>query len=114
MSLGPVISCPSLSEYEVIRTEELPERPGTDRIHGSRFQVHEDGAGNVTAAGGLVVVHVDALKLQIRVSVVRTGRVDTVLIADHLPELRTDLVAALAALDVNELTHGKNCESWSL
>ena len=30
----------------------------------------------------------------------------TVLVTDHLPELRADLVAALAALDVHELTHG--------
>jgi hypothetical protein len=29
-----------------------------------------------------------------------------VLITDHFPELRTDLVAALATLDVHELTHG--------
>ena len=28
------------------------------------------------------------------------------LVTDHLPELRADLVAALAALDVHELTHG--------
>ena len=77
----------------------------THRIHGSRLEVHQDGAGHVTAAGGLVEVDVDALKLQIRISVVRASRVDAVLITDHLPELRTDLVAALAALDVHELTH---------
>ena len=34
-----------------------------------------------------------------------TGRVDTVLIGDDLPELGTDLVTALAALDVDKLTH---------
>ena len=33
--------------------------------------------------------------------------------ASDLPELRTDLVAALAALDVNELTHSSNCDSSS-
>ena len=54
----------------------------------------------------LVVVDVDALELQVRVAVVRARRVDAVLITDHLPELRTDLVAALATLDVHELTHG--------
>ena len=32
-----------------------------------------------------------------------TGRVNTVLIGDNLPELGTDLVTALASLDVNEL-----------
>ena len=32
----------------------------------------------------LVVVHIDALQLQVGVSVVRTRRVDAVLVADHL------------------------------
>eukprot|EP00966_Prymnesium_polylepis_P201561 4670392-Prymnesium_polylepis.1 len=39
----------------------------------------------------LVVVDVDALELQIRVAVVRAGRVDPVLIGDNLPELGADL-----------------------
>jgi hypothetical protein len=30
-----------------------------------------------------------------------------VLVADHLPELGPDLVAALAALDVEDLPHGR-------
>ena len=32
--------------------------------------------------------------------------VNAVLVRDNFPELRSDLVTALAALDVNELTHG--------
>lgn len=41
---------------------------------------------------------------------IRARGVDPVLITYDLPELCTDLVAALAALDVNDLTHG---ECWS-
>merc|ERR1719271_433790 len=104
--LGPVVASASLPEDEVVRAEELTERASANRVHGARLQIHEDRTGHVAAAGRLVVVHVDALELQVRVTVVRTRRVDAVLITDHLPELRTDLVAALAALDVNELTHG--------
>jgi hypothetical protein len=37
--------------------------------------------------------------------VVRAGRVDAVLVGDDLPELGTDLVAALTTLDADELTH---------
>jgi len=37
--------------------------------------------------------------------VVRTGGVNSVLIGDDLPELGTDLVTALAALDVHNLSH---------
>ena len=35
---------------------------------------------------GLIEVHVDALELQVRVAVVRTRRVDAVLVRNHLQE----------------------------
>ena len=35
-----------------------------------------------------------------------TRRVDAMLVADNFPELRTDLVAALATLNMDELAHG--------
>ena len=69
------------------------------------LQIHKDGAGDVSATGGLVVVDVDALQLEVGVPVVGASRVDAVLIGDDLPELGADLVAALAALDVHDLTH---------
>ena len=50
-------------------------------------------------------IYVDALELEVRVAVVGTGGVDAVLVGDDFPELGTDLVAALAALDVDEFTH---------
>ena len=61
----------------------------------------------VAAAGRLVVVHVDALQLQVGVAVVGAGGVDAVLIGDDLPELRADLVTALATLDCNLRRDGK-------
>jgi hypothetical protein len=53
----------------------------------------------------LIEVNVDAFKLQIRISVVRPGRVDSVLITNNLPKLGSDLIATLASLDVDDLTH---------
>ena len=73
--------------------------------HGAGLEVHEDRARHVAAAGRLVVVHVDALQLEVAVAVVRAGRVHAVLVGDDLPELGADLVAALAALDVNDFAH---------
>ena len=93
-------------EDEVVRTKELTERASAHGVHGARLQIHEDRTRHVAAASGLVVVDVDTLELEVRVAVVRTRGIDAVLITDHLPELGTDLVAALAALDVHELTHG--------
>ena len=50
-------------------------------------------------------IHVDALELEVGVAVVRAGRVNAVLVGHDLPELSTDLVAALATLDSDDLTH---------
>merc|ERR1719443_1237418 len=105
MSLCPIVPGTGLAEHEVVWPEELAEGARANRVHGARLQIHEDRARHVAAARGLVVVHVDALELQVRVAVVRAGRVNAVLVRDDLPELGTDLVTALATLDSNDLTH---------
>ena len=105
VTLGPVVTGTGLSENEVVGSEELTERSGSDGVHGSWFEIHEDSAGNVTASGSFVVVDVDSLELEVGVSVVRTGWVNTVLIRDNFPELSTDLVTALASLDVDDFSH---------
>merc|ERR1711861_9076 len=63
VSLGPVVTGASLAEDEVVGAEEMTERTSAHRVHGTGLEVHEDGTGHVTATGGLVVVHIDALKL---------------------------------------------------
>ena len=45
-------------------------------------------------------------KLQVGVTMVCSGWVNAVFICNDLPELCTDLVAALSSLNVHELTHG--------
>ena len=107
VALGPVVAGAGLAEDEVVRPEELAERAGAHRVHGARLQVHQDRARDVAPAGGLVVVHVDALDLELRVPAELTARVDAVLVGHHLPELGADLVAALACLDVDDLSHAK-------
>ena len=49
----------------------------THRVHGSRLQIHEDRTRHIAAASSFVVVHVDALELQVGVTVVRPRGVDT-------------------------------------
>merc|ERR1712100_734021 len=87
VTLGPVVTGTSLTEDEVVGSEELTEWTGTDGVHGAWLEVHKDGTGNVTATSSLVVVDVDSLELEIRVTVVGTSWVDTVLVGDDLPEL---------------------------
>merc|ERR1719217_178455 len=113
MTLRPVVPGSRLTEHEIVRTEELTEGARAHAVHGAGLQVHQDRAGDVAPTRGLVVVDIDPLQLQIRVAVVGPSWVDAVLIADHLPELGADLVPALPALDVHELTHGYWRESWN-
>ena len=51
-----------------------------DAVHGAGLEVHQHGAGHVLAAARLVVVHVDALQLQLGLASVGAGGVDTVLV----------------------------------
>ena len=106
MALGPVVSRSGLAEHEVVGTEELAEGAGANGVHGSRLEVHEDGARHVSSAGRLVEVYIDALQLEVGVAVVGARGVNAVLVSNHFPELGSDLVAALTALDVDDLSHG--------
>ena len=110
MTLGPVVTGTGLSEDEVIWSEELTEWSSSDGVHGSWFEIHEDGSWNVSSSGGFVEVDIDSLELEIRVTVVGTGRVNTMLVGDDLPEFGTDLVTALTTLDVNDFSHSCKLE----
>jgi hypothetical protein len=88
VTLGPVVTCTSLAEHEVVGPEELTERAGADGVHGTRLQIHHDGTGNVTATSRLVEIDVDALELEVGVAMVGTGGVNAVLIGDDFPELQ--------------------------
>lgn len=91
VTLRPVVTGARLSEDEVIRAEDLTERASADGIHRAGLQIHQDRAGNITSTSRLVVVNVDALQLQIRIAVVSSSGVHSMLIADHFPELSADL-----------------------
>merc|ERR1711970_380356 len=80
VTLGPVVTGTSLPEDEVVWAEKLTERTSADRVHGSGLEVHKDGAWHVATTGGLVVVHVNALQLEVGVTMVSTGRVNSVLV----------------------------------
>merc|ERR1719218_322737 len=105
VTLGPVVTGSGLSENEVVWSEELTEWSSSDGVHGSWLEIHEDGSWDVSSTSGFVVVDVDSLELEIRVTVVGTGWVNSVLIRDDFPEFGTDLVTALTTLDVNDFSH---------
>ena len=105
VTLGPVVTGTSLSENEVVWSEELTEWSSSDGVHGSWLEIHEDGSWDVSTTGGFVVVDVDSLELEIGVTVIGTGWVNSVFVGDDFPEFGTDLVTALTTLDVNDFSH---------
>jgi hypothetical protein len=107
MSLGPVVTGTSLSEDEVVRSEELTEGSSSNGVHGSWLKIHKNGSWDVTTTGGFVEVDVDALELEVWVTVVWTSGVNAVFVRNDFPELSTDLVTALATLDVYDFSHLK-------
>ena len=109
MTFSPVVTGSGLSENEVIWSEELTEWAGSDGVHGTWLKIHKDGSWDVSSTGGLVVVDVDSLELEIGVTVVGTGWVNSVFVGDDLPEFGTDLVTALTTLDVNDFSHFVLC-----
>ena len=93
VALGPVVSSSRLSKHEVVGSEDLSEGSAPNAVHGAGLKVHQHGPGHVLSSGGLVVVDVDPLELEVRVSMVGTSGVNTVLIGDDLPELRRHSVS---------------------
>ncbi len=96
MAFGPVVSGAGLPEDEVVGPEDLPVRSGPHRVHGSGLEIDKDGPGDVLSSGRFVVVDIDLVQLELRVAVVGSGGVNSVLVLDDLPELGSDRVAALA------------------
>jgi hypothetical protein len=101
MTFGPIVTGTSLSEDEVVWSEELTEWSSSDGVHCSWFEIHEDSSWDESSTGSFVIVDIDSLKLEVGVTVIGTGWVDTVLIRDDFPEFGTDLVTTLTSLDVN-------------
>ena len=87
VTLGPVVTSTRLSKDKVVWAEQLTVWTGTDRVHGTWFQIDQNGTWNVLAASGFVEVDVHSLQLEVRVTVVGTGRVNAVFIRDDFPEL---------------------------
>jgi hypothetical protein len=110
VALSPVVTSSSLAEHEVVGAKDLTVGAGANGVHGAGLEIHEHSAGNIAPTGGFIKVNVDTLQLKIAVAVVGTSGVNTVLVADNLPELGSNLVSALASLNVNDFAHCFKCD----
>ncbi|KVH90437.1 hypothetical protein Ccrd_007580 [Cynara cardunculus var. scolymus] len=106
MSLSPIVSGTGLAEHKVIRAKDLTIGTRSDTVHGPRLKIHKNSTRNIAATGGLIEINVDTFKLEISSgSIIPSGLINAMLITDNFPELCTDLVAALASLDVQDFSH---------
>jgi hypothetical protein len=80
VTLGPVVTGTGLSEDEVVWSEELTEWAGSDRVHGSWLEIHKDGSWDITATSGFIEVDIDSFELKVRVTVIGTSWVNSVLV----------------------------------
>jgi hypothetical protein len=53
VTFRPVVTSTRLAEDKVIGTEELPEGSSADGVHGTGFQIDEDGTGHEFVVGRL-------------------------------------------------------------
>uniref|UniRef100_A0A6N2LXD9 Uncharacterized protein n=1 Tax=Salix viminalis TaxID=40686 RepID=A0A6N2LXD9_SALVM len=102
MTFGPVISSARLSKHEVIRPKDLAIGTSPHTVHGARLEIHKHSARDKSSARCLVVINIDALQLKVRGSGVFSSRIDSMLSANNLPELGTDLVTALSSLNIKK------------
>jgi hypothetical protein len=105
VTLGPIVTSSGLTEDKVIRSKKLTEWTGTYRVHGTWLKIHQYSSWNITTTSGFVKVDVDSFQLEIGITVVGTGRINTVLVGNDFPELGTNLVTALTSLNVNDFSH---------
>jgi len=106
MSFCPVVSGSGLSEDEVVWSEKLSEWSSTDGVHGTRFKVHEDRTWDIASTSCFVEVNVDALQLEVGISVVGSRWVNAMFVSNDFPEFGANLVSALSGLDMNDFSHG--------
>merc|ERR1719347_1697810 len=103
--LGPVITSSGLTKHEVVWSEQLTVRARPDTVHGPWLQINQDGPWDILSTPCLVVVHINPLKLEIRLALIRPCRIDSMLVANDLPKLCPNLVTALTGLYVNNFPH---------
>jgi hypothetical protein len=105
MTFSPVVSSTGLAENEVVRSKDLTIWARSEAVHGSRLQIHEDSTRDKPTATSFIVIDIDSFKLERGVAVVTAGGVYAVFCTNNFPELGSYLVAALATLNVKDLTH---------
>jgi hypothetical protein len=111
--LGQFVARARVLVHVIARAEELAEWRRAHSVDHAGLEVEEHRARHVLAALGLVVRHVDAVKLGVVVAAVLDVAADAVLVVNHLPKLCAHLVTALARLNEYKLARRSSLEAGS-
>ena len=65
VTLGPVVTSTSLTEDEVVGSEELTEGTSSNRVHCSGFEIHKDSSWNISTTSCFIIVDIDSFELKI-------------------------------------------------
>ena len=79
-SFGPVVTGAALTKDKVVGSEEPSKGPRAERVHRTRLEINQDGAGNIFQRRNFVVVDVDSFELKIVVSPVYTVGADAMFV----------------------------------
>lgn len=79
-SFCPVVSCTTLAENEVVRSEQTTEGTRPHGVHGSGLKINQDRTRNVFVRADFIVVYVDALELKVVIALVQALAVDAVFV----------------------------------
>lgn len=74
-------------------------------IHSPWLKIDQQGPGYIAATGSFIVIDIDPLELGVLGALVLPIWLNAMLFGNRLNELAAYLVAALACLDVHDLTH---------
>ena len=80
MAFSPIISSSRLAVDKIVWPEDLSIGTTPDAIHSPRLKVHEDCPGDILGLLSFIEVHIYALQLQVRFSLVVANRVDAMLV----------------------------------
>ena len=88
-SFGPVITSATLTKDKIVRSEERSKGSGAERVHGTRLEIDQDGAGDILIRPDFVIVDINSFELEFVCSLVDTIPLDAMFVGHGLPELGT-------------------------
>jgi len=88
-SFGPVVTSATLAKDKIVRSEEGTKGSRAERVHGTRLEIDQDGAGDILIRPDFVIVDINSFKLEFVGSLVDTIPFNAMFVGHGLPELST-------------------------